>query len=125
MTPSGDSGGFLTSWSPPLPSVTRTGAPLSKRTSPTPPFFFFQAEDGIRYADVTGVQTCALPISEHFRTEINSRTGHRHFGPIVIPRTNKRALRHGQLGKGAQDGGGITVGPTAPEIGRASCRERV
>src|SRR6266851_4183056 len=26
-------------------------------------FFFFQAEDGIRYRDVTGVQTCALPIS--------------------------------------------------------------
>src|SRR5690554_662911 len=25
--------------------------------------FFFQAEDGIRDADVTGVQTCALPIS--------------------------------------------------------------
>src|SRR6266498_1544243 len=27
-------------------------------------FFFFQAEDGIRDADVTGVQTCALPIFE-------------------------------------------------------------
>src|SRR6266699_5334638 len=26
-------------------------------------FFFFQAEDGIRDADVTGVQTCALPIA--------------------------------------------------------------
>src|SRR5205807_5191435 len=26
-------------------------------------FFFFQAEDGIRYYKVTGVQTCALPIS--------------------------------------------------------------
>src|SRR3989442_5016123 len=26
-------------------------------------YFFFQAEDGIRDADVTGVQTCALPIS--------------------------------------------------------------
>src|SRR5262249_59683530 len=26
-------------------------------------FFFFQAEDGIRYWSVTGVQTCALPIS--------------------------------------------------------------
>src|SRR5207245_8787213 len=26
-------------------------------------FFFFQAEDGIRDATVTGVQTCALPIS--------------------------------------------------------------
>src|SRR5436309_10689663 len=25
-------------------------------------FFFFQAEDGIRYFHVTGVQTCALPI---------------------------------------------------------------
>src|SRR6266478_7263852 len=25
-------------------------------------FFFFQAEDGIRYLTVTGVQTCALPI---------------------------------------------------------------
>src|SRR5437667_1344298 len=27
-------------------------------------FFFFQAEDGIRDRDVTGVQTCALPIFE-------------------------------------------------------------
>src|SRR5947207_2861911 len=25
-------------------------------------YFFFQAEDGIRYHCVTGVQTCALPI---------------------------------------------------------------
>src|SRR5258706_10928101 len=28
-------------------------------------FFFFQAEDGIRDWSVTGVQTCALPISDH------------------------------------------------------------
>src|SRR6266568_5666997 len=28
-----------------------------------PTFFFFQAEDGIRDGTVTGVQTCALPIS--------------------------------------------------------------
>src|SRR5690606_40890641 len=27
--------------------------------------FFFQAEDGIRDFHVTGVQTCALPISSH------------------------------------------------------------
>src|SRR5699024_12008324 len=27
--------------------------------------FFFQAEDGIRYRNVTGVQTCALPIYSH------------------------------------------------------------
>src|SRR5437868_11803419 len=30
-------------------------------------FFFFQAEDGIRDRNVTGVQTCALPISEACR----------------------------------------------------------
>src|SRR5256712_5057555 len=29
-------------------------------------FFFFQAEDGIRDLIVTGVQTCALPISSDF-----------------------------------------------------------
>src|SRR5687767_16026658 len=32
-------------------------------------FFFFQAEDGIRDKLVTGVQTCALPISEHLVVE--------------------------------------------------------
>src|SRR5207253_3904377 len=31
-------------------------------------FFFFQAEDGIRDGHVTGVQTCALPISESRHT---------------------------------------------------------
>src|SRR3712207_6879009 len=30
-------------------------------------FFFFQAEDGIRDIGVTGVQTCALPISPRGR----------------------------------------------------------
>src|SRR3989449_2521231 len=29
-------------------------------------FFFFQAEDGIRDVAVTGVQTCALPISTQY-----------------------------------------------------------
>src|SRR5207249_5580071 len=32
-------------------------------------FFFFQAEDGIRDRNVTGVQTCALPISLAGRVE--------------------------------------------------------
>src|SRR5690554_7368847 len=31
-------------------------------------YFFFQAEDGIRDADVTGVQTCALPICSRVDT---------------------------------------------------------
>src|SRR5205823_8618655 len=35
-------------------------------------FFFFQAEDGIRDKLVTGVQTCALPISFQFRLALYS-----------------------------------------------------
>src|ERR1022692_1362928 len=39
-------------------------------------FFFFQAEDGIRDYKVTGVQTCALPISgaAHYGSEIPGQT---------------------------------------------------
>src|SRR2546421_7704810 len=33
-------------------------------------FFFFQAEDGIRDLIVTGVQTCALPISTNTTVDI-------------------------------------------------------
>src|SRR2546430_7780778 len=33
-------------------------------------FFFFQAEDGIRDLTVTGVQTCALPISPGERSRV-------------------------------------------------------
>src|SRR5215468_6923672 len=39
-------------------------------------FFFFQAEDGIRDRDVTGVQTCALPIYRQFILTIVDAT---HF----------------------------------------------
>src|SRR5204862_4143847 len=35
----------------------------SRSASSSSTFFFFQAEDGIRDLYVTGVQTCALPIS--------------------------------------------------------------
>src|SRR5699024_12073140 len=34
-------------------------------------FFFFQAEDGIRDRNVTGVQTCALPICGETPCSIN------------------------------------------------------
>src|SRR5256885_7215645 len=36
-------------------------------------FFFFQAEDGIRDYKVTGVQTCALPISRWRRGRHDAR----------------------------------------------------
>src|SRR5439155_7140808 len=35
--------------------------------------FFFQAEDGIRDGHVTGVQTCALPISSEWQARDASR----------------------------------------------------
>src|SRR3989339_443279 len=38
-------------------------------------YFFFQAEDGIRDWSVTGVQTCALPISSRRRHRDWSVTG--------------------------------------------------
>src|SRR5699024_10947684 len=39
--------------------------------------FFFQAEDGIRDRNVTGVQTCALPISINYTA--NSQTTHINY----------------------------------------------
>src|SRR5690625_6031354 len=48
------------------------------------PFFFFQAEDGIRYGHVTGVQTCALPISPvDFAYTVHTDVGHRTIGARV------------------------------------------
>src|SRR5689334_23821547 len=38
-------------------------------------FFFFQAEDGIRDGTVTGVQTCALPISDFLASGVHSPIG--------------------------------------------------
>src|SRR5215813_2694594 len=54
-------------------------------------FFFFQAEDGIRDADVTGVQTCALPISD-VPVRPKGRPGRKPKGsvPVVIPETPDR-----------------------------------
>src|SRR5215475_15492419 len=63
--------------------------------------FLFQAEDGMRAFHVTGVQTCALPISGSFTRVLHPRLGrHGHPPSDVIP-----------------------VGRSV--IGRASCRERV
>src|SRR5437870_6040406 len=42
----------------------RIGPPRTESTSIMRSYFFFQAEDGIRDGHVTGVQTCALPISQ-------------------------------------------------------------
>src|SRR2546426_6892345 len=69
-------------------------------------FFFFQAEDGIRDYKVTGVQTCALPISQEAgrrrraapaagppRGDPGARRGTRPLGaprPVLRPRQGDR-----------------------------------
>src|SRR5438874_12231063 len=50
-------------------------------------FFFFQAEDGIRDLYVTGVQTCALPISSGDSARSSSSARQRLTSP---PRQNSR-----------------------------------
>src|SRR5699024_7063084 len=46
--------------------------------------FFFQAEDGIRDRNVTGVQTCALPISYNKRNETELIGFDKHFAPTCL-----------------------------------------
>src|SRR6266487_4028501 len=48
-------------------------------------FFFFQAEDGIRDGRVTGVQTCALPISPGHRVDVEQLAGE-----VGVPRRRRR-----------------------------------
>ena len=67
-------------------------------------FFFFQAEDGIRDYDVTGVQTCALPISSFRRPEVmghwfrrNWLDGCNRFGEVLAVRTKDSAIEKSRI----------------------------
>src|SRR5687767_15940374 len=53
-------------------------------------FFFFQAEDGIRDKLVTGVQTCALPISEGQHAPL--RAAYLAGAAVVTPHPRAHAL---------------------------------
>src|SRR3712207_7158481 len=60
-------------------------------------FFFFQAEDGIRDIGVTGVQTCALPISN---TAGMYGAPDKQMGPCTSPTSAEqggRAAFHPQM----------------------------
>src|SRR2546430_6171206 len=52
-------------------------------------FFFFQAEDGIRDLTVTGVQTCALPISS-FKRQIVSMLSRKPNFPVATSHPSGR-----------------------------------
>src|SRR5256885_13336820 len=55
-------------------------------------FFFFQAEDGIRDYKVTGVQTCALPISSRSASLARERL-------IPFPSHSRRLVERPRLTK--------------------------
>src|SRR5207253_11362415 len=85
--------------------------------------FFFQAEDGIRDGHVTGVQTCALPISvrtlgrwyddEIRLDDADSALAGRRFTATFTNEPIDLVLQRIALTLGLR-----------VEIGRASCRER-
>src|SRR5690554_7628819 len=80
-------------------------------------YFFFQAEDGIRDADVTGVQTCALPIltagGGTTRTARSTASGSaRRLGHVGRPSTSP--------GRGLT-GNSSPVRSEERRVGRESC----
>src|SRR5262249_58173601 len=87
--------------------------------------FFLQAEDGIRDWSVTGVQTCALPISIFPATHDNNCK----FtpGPLTLQEKSYGVMKRqkDKIGPGGvmhQKSNG--TGQKPGKIGRASCRER-
>src|SRR2546422_3566266 len=88
-------------------------------------FFFFQAEDGIRDVAVTGVQTCALPISvdSAVHAAAAEQRGIRRVDDGVDRLLRDIALDSFDLRHGASYPSPVWVNRL--EIGRASCRERV
>src|SRR2546429_3419542 len=89
--------------------------------------FFFQAEDGIRDVAVTGVQTCALPISTApveaiakllrnvgwSTKDVDLFEINEAFAVVTMAAMKEHGIPHER------------VNVHGGEIGRASCRERV
>src|SRR5690554_7692140 len=91
-------------------------------------FFFFQAEDGIRDADVTGVQTCALPIWENVE-KIQSGLKARNFNlgksntpvtPVILEGSPVEATI---MAKDLRENHGIFVRSEERRVGK-ECRSR-
>src|SRR2546430_10410622 len=106
-------------------------------------FFFFQAEDGIRDLTVTGVQTCALPISRCLAASLvvsglrrnalvrdgpwdrlggphSRRAGHSAAG--LAPGGDRRGRRPGTDAR--QDHPGTRCPPARAEVHRRGSDER-
>src|SRR5256885_13227882 len=117
---------------PPSPAARPRSCRSSGRNSSLPGiwmqaehgFFFFQAEDGIRDYKVTGVQTCALPISKgllHSQQRVALALGQAQKGEG----TQAIATAEAVVPTAARDGKSLYQIAVVYEIGRASCRGRV
>src|SRR5207245_4419934 len=92
-----------------------------------------QAEDGIRDATVTGVQTCALPISLSFPCRARyivplqgkERAGLPGKSERDAPQSHPRCGKRTNCAKRQTRPDSPTDVRTTKQIGRASCRERV
>src|SRR2546430_7951501 len=86
-------------------------------------FFFFQAEDGIRDLTVTGVQTCALPISVHvlplFRLDLERARDPVAANVHGVPSVGRRidSVASGR----DQEGPGRVAGAEAARVGDDPC----
>src|SRR3546814_7296429 len=92
-------------------------------------FFFSSRRRHTRCALVTGVQTCALPISTCFCAEMHFVSSHT-FSPLYkqIKELLLDGLRGGEWRPGDAIPSEIELAAryhVSQEIGRASCRERV
>src|SRR5260370_6991201 len=78
-------------------------------------FFFFQAEDGIRDSSVTGVQTCALPISHGEITMSQARAAGGHA--MAAARDLSGPARHAAYAAGQA---AVVAHVAAHELGAAA-----
>src|SRR5688500_20248445 len=85
---------------------------------------FFEAEDGIRYYKVTGVQTCALPscVARDLREQLDARGDLERRGSTAPMRCRAARTRAHESGEGhlAERDRRADV---CIKIGRASCRK--
>src|SRR5256886_7396504 len=88
-------------------------------------FFFFQAEDGIRDLTVTGVQTCALPISSDLSSSRALVVAFVMVPPQGAATGARLELKSEATGSMDAVTRGTLEGAQLLQIGRASCRERV
>src|SRR5699024_11285975 len=88
-------------------------------------FLFFQAEDGIRVRNVTGVQTCALPISADDPRPRSNGIVERKINSTRSPRTSScSADSRSAVSTGSMWAGAASKGPVYKSEVIYPCRAR-